>query len=187
MTDPPAFERDVHATVVDLEDKQNQMLDQIYENRSHSTTQHQMLEATVHYLEQQFIEQLGGMFMGFRTNDNRFRAIQIQLTTIGNQIQAVQALAGHIPELKDQLTKTKDTMEKTIQQVASFKIDLAGVDDQVSSVKHDMATIHELEYLKGDLADVVNQVGCIQDTIDNTVGTHRIECESPTLLRRTAG
>ena len=97
----------------------------------------------------------------------------------------MQALAGQIPELKDQLTAIKDTMEKTVQQVASFKQELAGVGDQVSAVKHDMATIHELEYLKGDLDVVVNQLGCIQDTINDTVATDQIECESPKFLRRT--
>ena len=75
MADQPAFERDVHATVTDLENKQHQMLALIYDNRSHSTTQHQMLEATVHYLEQEFIDKLGGLFNCSRANDNQIRAI----------------------------------------------------------------------------------------------------------------
>ena len=186
MANLPAFERDVRDTVADLEDKQRQMLAQIYDNRSYSTTQHQMLEATVHYLERQFINQLGSLFLGFRANDNQIRAMQGQLTTVGSQLQALQAVAGMIPEFKDQLTKIKDTTEKAVQQVASVKQELAGLGDQVSSVKHDMATIHELEYLKGDLAELGNQVGCIQDTIDDTVGADRIECEWHALFRESA-
>ena len=170
--DPPAFERDVHATVADVEDKLRQMLAQIYDNRSYSTTQHQMLEATVHCLEQEFIDRLGGMFNHFRANDNQIRAILSQLIAVGSQIPAVQALAGQVPELVYQLAEIKKTM--------------AEISDRVSSVKHDMATIHEFEYLKGDLAEVVNQVGCIQDTVDDTVGTDRIECKWPNLSRRTA-
>ena len=170
--DPPAFERDVHATVADVEDKLRQLLAQIYDNRSYSTTQHQMLEATVHSLEQEFINRLGGMFNHFRANDNQIRAILSQLIAVGSQIPAVQALAGQVPELVYQLAEIKKTM--------------AEIGDRVSSVKHDMATIHELEYLKGDLAEVVNQVGCIQDTVDDTVGTDRIECKWPNLSRRTA-
>ena len=177
--DPPAFERDVHATVADVEDKLRQLLAQTYDNRSYSTTQHQMLEATVHSLEQEFINRLGGMFNYFRANDNQIRAILSQLIAVGGQIPAVQALAGQVPELKHQLAESNKAMEKIVQRVAE-------VVEQVSSVKHDMATIHELEYLKGDLAEVINQVGCIQDTVDDTVGTDRIECEWPNLFRSTA-
>ena len=155
--------RPVIATCAALQNQVNQALAQIYDNRSHSITQIQMLEAILQYLERDVENKVGTIIARMNATDETVYGVRNQMQAINQERQTVLnqvlAIAGQMAEMKQELAGTCRNVAELKEELAATVYDVACVrDDMVGSHKYDFAHQIPFEILQADVREIRDQV-----------------------------